>query len=169
MKLSTAKIPLNTFITLRDYYGHSALGIYNGTQVSMLYDSTINLTHGFKPLNKSQSFLLHALTASPSTIPIVIVKGAAGTGKTFCSLVAGFAQTKKLSWNNNSALYNRVLVSAPMLDEKVRKIGAVKGSLEEKLNPYTAGILDNANEILNFNKYFKYKGSIRKQIGRAHV
>ncbi len=163
LKLSTAKIPLNTFITLRDYYGHSALGIYNGTQVSMLYDSTINLTHGFKPLNKSQSFLLHALTASPSTIPIVIVKGAAGTGKTFCSLVAGFAQTKKLSWNNNSALYNRVLVSAPMLDEKVRKIGAVKGSLEEKLNPYTAGILDNANEILNFNKYFKYKGSIRNQ------
>ena len=50
-----------------------------------------------------------------------------------------------------------------MLDEKVRKIGAVKGSLEEKLNPYTAGILDNANEILNFNKYFKYKGSIRNQ------
>ena len=83
LKLSAAEIPLNTFITLRDYYGHSALGIYNGTQVSILCDSAINLTHGFKPLNKSQSFLLHALTASPSAIPIVIVKGAAGTGKTF--------------------------------------------------------------------------------------
>jgi len=45
-----------------------------------------------------------------------------------------------------------------MLDEKVKKIGAVKGGLEEKLNPYTAGILDNANEIFAFNKYLKYHG-----------
>ena len=50
-----------------------------------------------------------------------------------------------------------------MLDEKVKKIGAVKGGLEDKLNPYTAGILDNANEILNFNKYFKYNGKSQQQ------
>ncbi len=146
----------NTFLSLRSYSGNSALGFYDGRTIKRLDESMINLTHGFTPLNKSQLFLLYSLVLPPTEIPIVIAKGAAGTGKTFCSLVAGFAQTKKISWKD-TALYNRVLVSAPMLDEKVKKIGAVKGGIEDKLNPYTAGILDNANEILNFNKYFKYK------------
>ncbi len=43
----------------------------------------INLTHGFTPLNKSQFFLLYSLVLPPTEIPIVIAKGAAGTGKTF--------------------------------------------------------------------------------------
>ncbi len=100
---------------------------------------------------------MYSLLVSPLAVPIVICKRCSWHWKNFCSLVAGFAQTKGISWGEN-AHYKRVLVSAPMLDEKVKKIGAVKGGLEDKLNPYTAGILDNVNEILNFNKYFKYKG-----------
>lgn len=165
LKLPSAEtLPTNAFLHLTSFSGNCALGVYSrekGT-ITLLDKSSINLTHGFTAMNKSQSFLLHALTLPASQVPIVIAKGAAGTGKTFCSLVAGFAQTKKLSWNDYSP-YSRVLVSAPMLDEKVKKIGAVKGGLEDKLNPYTAGILDNANEILNFNKYFKYNGKSQQQ------
>lgn len=148
----------NIFMSLQSYTGNSALAFYaQGKEIKLLNESMVKLTSGFAPLNKSQLFLLYSLLISPLDVPIVICKGVAGTGKTFCSLVAGFAQTQGLSWNDH-APYKRVLVSAPMLDEKVKKIGAVKGGLEDKLNPYTAGILDNVNEILNFNKYFKYKG-----------
>ena len=148
----------NSFLSLQSYSGNSALAFYEqGKEIKLLNESMVKLTSGFAPLNKSQLFLMYSLLVSPLAVPIVICKGVAGTGKTFCSLVAGFAQTKGISWGEN-AHYNRVLVSAPMLYEKVKKIGAVKGGLEDKLNPYTAGILDNVNEILNFNKYFKYKG-----------
>lgn len=148
----------NSFLSLQSYSGNSALAFYEqGKEIKLLNESMVKLTSGFAPLNKSQLFLMYSLLVSPLAVPIVICKGVAGTGKTFCSLVAGFAQTKGISWGDN-VHYKRVLVSAPMLDEKVKKIGAVKGGLEDKLNPYTAGILDNVNEILNFNKYFKYKG-----------
>ncbi len=147
----------NMFVSLKNNIdgGFSTLGVYEDGLIKFLDLSTSNLPHGFKPIKKSQTFLLYALIQPPEKVPYVIVKGAAGTGKTFCSLIMGLSQTAGISWLEPT--YRQVLVSAPMLDEKVKKIGAVKGNLEDKLNPYTAGILDNANEILNRHKYLKYK------------
>lgn len=146
----------NMFLTINDGTESApALAVYENGKIKLIKEENFNLPSKFHPIKKSQNFLLYALNASPEEVPIVIVKGPAGTGKTYCSLLMGLAQTKGIA-RRDEHKYSRVLVSAPMLDEKVKKIGAVKGGLEDKLNPYTAGILDNANEILSFDKYLKY-------------
>lgn len=146
----------NMFLTIKGEQC-SALARFDGKNILPLIDQT--LPGKFNGLNNTQKFLIDAIRRSPKEAPIVIVKGPAGTGKTFTSLVMSLLQTKGIARVKNEeeikSLYGRTLIAAPMVEDIAKKIGAVPGGLDEKLNPYVAGIMDNVNDIFNYSKYLK--------------
>lgn len=90
--------------------------------------------------NDSQKFALHALMAPSEKIPLVILKGPAGSAKTFLSLAAGVDQTY-------DGKYGKIIITrANVLADK--DIGYLKGSLEDKMNPLLAPFYDNLGSIL---------------------
>lgn len=90
--------------------------------------------------NDSQKFALHALMAPSEEMPLVILKGPAGSAKTFLSLAAGVDQTY-------DDKYGKIVITrANVLADK--DIGYLKGSLEDKMNPLLAPFYDNLEVIL---------------------
>lgn len=90
--------------------------------------------------NDSQKLALHALMAPSEEIPLVILKGPAGSAKTFLSLAAGVDQTY-------DDKYGKIVITrANVLVDK--DIGYLKGSLEDKMNPLLAPFYDNLEVIL---------------------
>lgn len=145
----------NMFITIKGTEG-SALARFDGEKIVPLLD--VNLPGRFKGLNTTQKFLIDAIARPAAEAPIVIVKGPAGTGKTFTSLVMSLSQTSgiaRVRKEGERELYGRTLIAAPMVVDIAKKIGAVPGGIDEKLNPYVAGIMDNVNDIFNYNKFIK--------------
>lgn len=145
----------NMFLTLKGAQS-SALARFDGDKIIPLLEA--NLPGKFKGLNNTQKFLIDAISRSTKEAPIVIVKGPAGTGKTFSSLVMALSQTRgiaRVKNNEERELYGRTLIAAPMVEDIAKKIGAVPGGIDEKLNPYVAGIMDNVNDIFNYSKYVK--------------
>lgn len=145
----------NMYLTIKGAQS-STLARFDGDKIVMLDE--VNLPGRFKGLNNTQKFLINAINASPKDVPVVIVKGPAGTGKTFTSLVMSLNQTRGIARGKGGEereLYGRTLIAAPMVDDIAKKIGAVPGGIDEKLNPYVAGIMDNVNDIFNYSRYLK--------------
>lgn len=102
--------------------------------------------YGVKPRNEKQSMLLHALTAPASSIPLVIVRGRAGTGKTFCALAAGLEAMETESYRNLMISRNHILTEDDF--------GALPGELDEKMKPLLGPFYDNLEDLLT-----KHEGS----------
>lgn len=121
---------------------HSALGRYDGNTFRPL--RFINHTpRGVLPRNVGQKFAQEALMQGIENAPLVILKGPAGTAKTFYSLACGLEYV--LGDKLNSP-YRRILVSRPNVkfDED---IGYLKGSEEDKIGPLTRPIFDNLEQL----------------------
>lgn len=73
--------------------------------------------------------------------PLVVVKGGAGTGKTYCALAAGLQGTEV------EEKYSRILVTRSVTSTE--QYGFLPGDIEEKLAPYLAGIKDNLYILLH--------------------
>jgi phosphate starvation-inducible protein PhoH and related proteins len=73
---------------------------------------------------------------------IVFVKGSAGTGKTYVSLMAALECIKEQSVNINKILISKVIVPSG------RDIGFLKGSLEEKIAPYFTSYWSNITKLI---------------------
>lgn len=101
---------------------------------------------GFKPANEEQAIALECLLAPPEEASLVIIKGVAGTGKTYETLCAGLSQLAKFSNGN----YSQILVGAPTvtIDED---LGYLPGDIDQKVGPYLGGIYDNLRD------YFKVR------------
>lgn len=92
-----------------------------------------------KARNNGQRMVLDALTAPVEEIPLVIVKGAAGTAKTFLSLAAGLDQTLEGDFDKVMITRTNTLSDADM--------GFLPGSLEEKMGPLVAPFMDNLESL----------------------
>ena len=92
--------------------------------------------YDIRPLNDGQRLLLNALY---DQAPLTVVKGNAGTGKTFCTLAVALDELR-------SKTYDRILVTRKA---DFSKIGFLPGELENKMNPYLAGVKDNLNILIN--------------------
>jgi len=130
-------LELNEFVLLRDATNlkSSALGRYNGSIIEKLkYEG--EKPFDVVPRNASQRFAQEALLTSAEQAPLVILKGPAGTAKTFYSLAAGLEQVI------NRGLYKKVLVCRPNVkfDED---IGFLPGTETEKIGPLMRPIFDN--------------------------
>lgn len=92
--------------------------------------------------NLSQKFALSALMAPAEEIPLVILRGAAGTAKTFLSLAAGLdsAIDHELPYHKVMITRNNVLSDADL--------GYLPGSLEDKMGPLVAPFYDNCEALI---------------------
>lgn len=122
---------------------HSALTYYKDKAYHLI-DPKMTVFGGVRPKNEGQAFALHALTAPADEIPLVILKGEAGTGKTYLSLAAALDQTYDSA---STRLYDQVIItrSNTLSDAD---IGFLPGTLEEKMTPLLAPFYDNVRELL---------------------
>ena len=119
---------------------NSALTIFKAGKLVKLVQQG-KYPYGITPKNVGQKFMLEALL--DENYPLVVIKGSAGTGKTFCTLAAGLQETME---NQN---YSRILVTRSVTASE--QYGFLPGDIEEKLSPYLAGIKDNLS-ILTSDK-----------------
>lgn len=93
-----------------------------------------------RPKTPGQAMLFDALLAPVDELPIVIVSGTAGTGKTFGAVATGLAQVL-------DEQYDQVFV-CPRDGALGREIGFLKGDKIDKILPQAAPIIDNLGSVL---------------------
>lgn len=127
------------------------LGRFNGKLIVPLKNLKEE-PFGVKPVNVGQKFLQEALLQEADTAPLVIVKGPAGTAKTFYSLAVGLDRI----FNTDKKHYRRILITRPnvQFDDD---IGFLPGTEQEKIAPYLRPIIDNLEILVDRNENERYK------------
>lgn len=143
----------NEFILLRSDtdVDRTQLGrVKNGKIVKLNYQK--ERPYGIKPRSVGQYFLQEALMQPAEAAPLVIVKGIAGTSKTFYSLACGLEKI----FNRNTGEYRRILVCRPnsQFDDD---IGFLPGDEQEKIAPLMRPIIDNLEQLVDSNEEERYK------------
>ena len=126
--------------------------------------------YGISPRNAGQYFLQEALMQPAEKAPLVIVKGMAGTSKTFYSLAVGL---EKLL-NHPTGEYRRILVCRPnaQFDDD---IGFLPGDEQEKISPLMRPIIDNLEQLIDSSEEERYqdeeelKGKIEEIFDRGII
>jgi phosphate starvation-inducible PhoH-like protein len=107
----------------------------------------IHLKSQVQPRSENQSAYLESMQRNTFTFGV----GLAGTGKTF--LAAWQAMLELLSADNK---IRRIVVVRPVISNKFgESIGALPGSIAEKMLPYGSSVLDNLNAFLDRDAIFK--------------
>ena len=101
----------NQFIILKEDQStkKTHLGIIDGVRIVPLQYKK-QKSYGVKPQNVGQIFLQEALMEDPEKAPLVIIKGKAGTAKTFYSLAVGLERTI----NSPIPGYRKILITRRM-------------------------------------------------------
>lgn len=151
------KLVCNEFLLLTDICdeSHTALARFDGTKiVPLLYER--ERPYDVTPKNAGQRFLQEALMTDANSAPLVIIKGPAGTAKTFYSLAVGLEKVVNGSKHENP--YNRILVARPNIkfDED---IGFLKGTEEDKIGPLIRPVMDNLEILAKIKKNGKGNAS----------
>ena len=147
------------------------------TQLGRVVDGVIrklefrkSAPYGISPRNAGQYFLQEALMQPAEKAPLVIVKGMAGTSKTFYSLAVGL---EKLL-NHPTGEYRRILVCRPnaQFDDD---IGFLPGDEQEKISPLMRPIIDNLEQLIDSSEEERYqdeeelKGKVDEIFGRGII
>ena len=111
-----------------------------------------NLPYGVKPRNSGQYFLQEALMKPADEAPLVIVKGMAGTAKTFYSLAVGLEKIL----NNPTGEYRRILICRPNAQFD-SDIGFLPGDEQEKISPLMRPIMDNLEQLIESDEEARYQ------------
>ncbi|MDF2501288.1 MAG: PhoH-like protein [Anaerosporomusa subterranea] len=151
--VTAASLVTNQFLVIRstDNDRHTALGRFDGQKVIHLRYRNRN-PFGVTPRNVGQIFMQECLMLSAEEAPMVIIKGPAGTAKTFYSLAVGLYKYMEVRPRE----YHHLLICRPhaMLDEG---IGFLPGSEAEKLEPYMRSIKDNLFTLMSGNSLVEEK------------
>lgn len=129
----------------------TALGRFDGKKIvhlTFLQERPFGVT----PRNAGQKFMQEALMIDADRAPLVIVKGPAGTAKTFYSLAVGLHKILL----EQSKLYRKILVCRPnvRLDED---IGFLPGTEQDKIAPFLRPIIDNLEILIDNDENERYK------------
>lgn len=108
--------------------------------------------YGVTPRNSGQYFMQEALMSGADEAPLVIIKGMAGTAKTFYSLAVGLEKV----YNNPKGEYRRIIVCRPnaQFDDD---IGFLPGSEQEKIAPLMRPVIDNLEQIIDSDDQIRYQ------------
>lgn len=154
----------NKFLVITSPENKSALGVFKNGKIVKLHHQE-EYPYDVRAKNVGQRFMLEALLDDDYSL--VVIKGNAGTGKTFCTLAAGLQRI-------DQKVYSRILVTRSVT--ATEQYGFLPGDIEEKLSPYLAGIKDNLSILINGSrkkgandityedgKYFFEKGIVQIQ------
>lgn len=137
------KLHENQYVLLNNYYPARY-------SKKTLYSLRVNKIKEFTPANFEQHCAMDALLLPPDIAPLVIIEGAAGTGKTFVTIQSALSQIE--------TVYERILIATPVVggrvsDDESEKYGFLPGDIMEKISPMLGGVLDNiVNHISNNSK-----------------
>ena len=101
-------------------------------KVYPIEDASFDELH-IKPRNKEQRFALWGLASEE--VKLMTITGLAGSGKTYIALMAALSQI-------DSGKYDRLVITRN-IEPVGREMGFLPGTLEEKMEPWLAPILDN--------------------------
>ena len=146
------QLVINEFVILHaeQNWKQTMLGRFDGRRVVTL-SSLERRPFGVTPRNVGQRFLQEALLAPVEEAPLVIVKGAAGTAKTFYSLAAGLEQTFEPAQKR----YRKIMIVRPNT-QFAEDIGFLPGTEEEKIAPLMRPIIDNLEILVDRNDELRY-------------
>lgn len=154
--LVTTDLVENEFVTLK-CNKQSALAICQKGKLNLIKEQSLfNVT----PKNAAQSFALYALTAPVEEIPFVILKGPAGTAKTFLSLAAGLDKTYN---SKKERTYDKLLISRNNITSD-NDFGYLPGELDNKMGPLLAPFYDNLESLLRGRNTKEDNRQIQTQI-----
>lgn len=142
MRMSSMEEPElyeNEYVIIKGYEGASALGVFKNGDIELLPDKL--QAYGITPKNAKQTFAIHALT---SDVPMVILQGIAGSGKTLLAIAAGM-QGVFTEDRYDSMLYTRNNV---LFDED---IGFLPGDETQKMSALVRPLMDNLKLLLAIN------------------
>ena len=146
-KLPVTLVP-NQFVILREDQSarKTQLGRFDGKKIVPLAFQK-KKPYGVSPRNVGQKFLQEALMADAEKAPLVIVKGMAGTAKTFYTLAVGLHTILE----QDEPAYRRILISRPnaQFDDD---IGFLPGDESEKIAPLLRPVIDNLELLVDQNE-----------------
>lgn len=120
----------------------SALARYRKGELIKIKDYSKASVYGISPKNSAQAFLMDALMAPVDEIPLVIVKGPAGTGKTYVTLACALEQTY------GDSLFESCIITRSNVIPDTEDLGFLPGDLEDKMAPLLAPFTDNLRTLL---------------------
>lgn len=107
---------------------------------------------GIKPKNVGQHFLQEALMLPVKQAPLVIIKGPAGTAKTFYSLAVGLEKIL----HEEKKVYRKILLCRSNIQFD-KEIGYLPGNEQEKIAPMLRPVLDNLEVLVDSDETERYK------------
>lgn len=142
-EITIPELEVNEFLIVSDAANpsHSAIAYFDGKDIIKMNCKGHN-PFGVKPRNVGQKFAIEAMMKDAAEVPLVILKGSAGTAKTFLSLACGLEQTM------NQRNYKKILILRPNIkfDDD---IGYLKGDEMEKILPLIRPCLDNLEALVS--------------------
>lgn len=158
----------NEFLVIRnDATGGTKLGkIRDGMIVPLRYEHCTPF--GVTPRNSGQRFCIEALMSPAAEIPLVILKGSAGTAKTFLTLACGLEQCMEQN------VYRKLTITRANV-EFDRDIGALPGDEESKVGPLLRGCMDNlellvdAKGIKSGEREERIKDKVMELLDRGYI
>ena len=161
----------NQFVILRadQSVKKTQLGRFDGKHVVPLKYQR-KKPYGVSPRNVGQKFLQEALLTGPEEAPLVIVKGMAGTAKTFYTLAVGLDAMLE----REEPEYRRILISRPnaQFDDD---IGFLPGDEGEKIAPLLRPVIDNLELLVDQDEKERYaderslSGKIEELFDRGYI
>ncbi len=139
----------------------SALCKYEKGRLVKLTDYTKEPVFGISPKNSAQSFALDALLTPAEEVPLVLLKGPAGTGKTLLALAAALSQTYTSfgKRRHSEGGYDRIICArANVLADA--DIGFLPGDIQEKTLPLLSPVMDNLSYLLGLGEEDKEQVAI---------
>ena len=140
-----AELVENQFVLIRSDASEkkTVLGRFHKEKAVALVYSDIR-PFGIKARNAGQQFLQEALMLPAEEAPLVIVKGPAGTAKTFYALAVGLEKTVEQEQKEN----RKLLICRPNAQFD-QDIGFLPGSEQDKISPLLRPIVDNLEILLD--------------------
>ncbi|MCR4843287.1 MAG: PhoH family protein [Eubacterium sp.] len=143
-----------------EYYilkcGHqSAVCIHQDNELKLLPDQH---PYGVHPRNAVQKMAIHALC--DPTIDLVILKGPAGTAKTFLPLATGLEYTYD---SKKSRRYSKIMIAKPNV-ESDKEFGFLPGDMDDKTEFLLQNFYDNIETILRKGNKDVPNDEIQQQI-----
>lgn len=135
----------NQYLVIKNGQGSSALGFYKNNQIELVLQN--NKIYGITGKNAAQRFALHALSAPAKQLPLVILKGPAGSGKTLLSMAVGL--DKAYETKKEDGYSQVVIMRSNTLSDNDQ--GYLKGTLEDKMMPLLAPYFDNLEYLCREN------------------
>ena len=121
---------------------------------------------GLTPRSKEQIFALDLLM--DPDVSVVALSGFAGTGKTILALAAGLEQVMEPGLDRRPR-YDKLAIYRPVVAHGKADLGFLPGSLEEKLSPWMAAILDNVTALTEHKSYADARRVVEEMIAQDRL